>query len=74
MPTQQIEVPQGIEKLVCEDIAKRQLHGINKYGKTVASNPLALKAWLNHAYEEALDEAIYLKRAMAEIEKNEKEV
>lgn len=72
MLTQQIEVPQGIEKLVCEDIARRQLHGINKYGTTVANNPLDLKAWLQHGYEESLDHAIYLKRAIAEIEKHEK--
>jgi hypothetical protein len=30
----------------------------------VADNPLPLRAWLQHAYEEALDQAIYLKRAM----------
>lgn len=62
--------PTGIEKSVCDDIAARQLHGINKYGTTVAENPLNLKQWLNHAYEEALDQAIYLKRAIAEIDKS----
>jgi len=66
------EVPSGIEKLVCEDIITRQIHGINKYGITVEKNPLLLKEWLNHAYEEALDMAIYLKRAIKEIESNEK--
>jgi hypothetical protein len=71
MLTQEIEVPQGTEKSVCEDIARRQLHGIKKYGTTVASNPLTLKQWLQHAYEETLDEAIYLKRAIQEIESNE---
>lgn len=68
MLTQEIEVPQGTEKSVCEDIARRQLHGIRKYGTTVASNPLTLKQWLQHAYEETLDKAIYLKRAIAEID------
>ena len=63
--------PHGIEALVCEDIAKRQATGMNKYGISVADNPLLLKAWLNHAYEETLDNAVYLRRAIAEIEKNE---
>lgn len=61
--------PTGIEKLICEDIAKRQQLGINKYGTTVADNPLELKQWLQHAYEESLDFCVYLKRAISEIEK-----
>lgn len=61
----------GTEKRVCLDIAKRQQFGINKYGTTVAENRLTLKEWLQHAYEEALDSAVYLKRAIEELEKNE---
>lgn len=64
-----IATPQGTEANVCADIARRQLMGINKYGTTVAQNPLSLKQWLQHAYEEALDKAVYLKRAIEEIEK-----
>lgn len=52
----------GIEAQVCADIAMRQLKGINKYGKTVAESSLPVEAWLQHAYEETLDTAIYLKR------------
>lgn len=59
--------PQGIELEVCQDIAKRQDLGLNKYGTTVADNPLEFKEWLQHAYEECLDQAIYLKRAMREL-------
>jgi len=62
--------PQGTEAAVCADIARRQLMGINKYGTTVAQNPLELKQWLQHAYEETLDKAVYLKRAIEEMEKN----
>jgi hypothetical protein len=58
----------GIEALVCQDIAERQQKGIAKYGTTVAENPLPLVAWLRHAYEEALDQAIYLKRGIHQIE------
>jgi hypothetical protein len=65
-----VPTPTGIEAVVCEDIAKRQALGIHKYGRTVADNPLELRAWLKHAYEEALDLSIYLRRAMAEIDAN----
>jgi hypothetical protein len=34
----------------------------------VAENPLELREWLEHAYFEALDMAIYLKRAMEELD------
>ena len=57
-------MPTGIEALVCDDIAERQRKGVTKYKTTVADNPLPLDAWLQHAYEEALDMAIYLKRAI----------
>ena len=61
-------LPEGIEAEVCADIARRQAFGKNKYGTTVAENPLSLRAWLVHAYEESLDLPIYLKRAIAEID------
>ena len=54
----------GIEALVIADIERRQQLGIAKYGTTVAANPLTHQQWLQHAYEEALDLAIYLRRAM----------
>lgn len=53
-----------IEALVCEDIKTRQAKGIAKYGTTVAENPLTRKQWLQHAYEEAMDLSIYLKRCI----------
>ncbi len=56
------------ESEVCKDIAARQSSGIRKYGQTVANNPLELKAWLQHAYEECLDQAVYLKRAIQEMD------
>lgn len=60
--------PTGIEAIVCADIARRQAVGIAKYGVTVAENPLSLREWLQHAYEETLDKAVYLRRAIAEID------
>ena len=63
-------LPEGIEAEVCADIARRQAFGKNKYGTTVAENPLSLRAWLVHAYEEALDLSVYLRRCIEEIDKN----
>lgn len=57
----------GIEALVCQDIAKRQQVGIAKYGTTVQDNPLELKEWLQHGYEEAMDLAIYLRKAIEKL-------
>ncbi len=62
-------IPEGIEADLCAEIAARQAKGIQKYGTTVADNPLTLREWLQHALEEALDQAVYLKRAIAELDK-----
>ncbi len=56
------------EATVCVDIQYRQQLGINKYGTTVAKNPLTQRQWLQHAYEECLDQAIYLKRLIQEMD------
>lgn len=63
-PTTQAPTPTGIEKEVCADIALRQQYGLGKYPTTVEENPAPLVAWLQHAYEETLDHAIYLKKAI----------
>jgi hypothetical protein len=59
----------GIEALVCQEIARRQLVGLTKYGMSVIDNPAQFRAWLTHAYEEALDMAVYLRRAMHDLDK-----
>ncbi len=61
-----LPAPTGIEAIVCSDIAERQRLGVAKYGTTVKDNPLSLKEWLQHAYEECLDQAVYLRRAIDE--------
>lgn len=58
----------GTELRVCQLIAERQQKGIHKYGCTVASNPLSLRQWLQHALEENLDQAVYLKRSLEELD------
>jgi len=62
-------VATGTEAAVCQMIADRQQLGIAKYGQTVADNPIDLRAWLQHALEETLDQAVYLKRAIEEIDR-----
>lgn len=61
----------GTELRVCQMIAERQMRGIKKYGTTVSANPLTLREWLQHALEESLDHAIYLKRAIEQIDREE---
>lgn len=59
------------ETRVIEEIKARQQLGINKYGKTVAQNPLGLYQWVKHFQEEILDAAVYITRAMQEMEKGQ---
>ena len=53
---------------VMEDLNSRSSVGIEKYNTTLERTDLELKDWLQHAYEECLDQANYLKRAIIEIE------
>lgn len=53
---------------VRDDLLRRSQFGIKKYGVTLERTDLTLRDWLNHAYEEALDHANYLKRAIMEID------
>lgn len=52
---------------VVNHFQKRSAKGINKYGSTLAGNPLSLIEWLEHAKEEAMDQALYLQRAIDEL-------
>ena len=49
---------------VINDINARELKGLETYGTTMDRNDLTQDQWLNHAYEEALDFAIYLKKLL----------
>ena len=59
---------------VCNDIYHRKQMGLVKYGTSVADNPLKLREWLQHAYEESLDRTIYLKRAIQEMDRKFQEI
>lgn len=54
---------------VCRLLLSRSAVGIKKHGTTTADNPLELRAWLQHALEECLDQAVYLRRAIWELDK-----
>lgn len=52
---------------VRDDLHQRSQLGIKKYGVTLDRDDLNLRDWLQHAYEETLDKALYLKRAINEL-------
>lgn len=52
---------------VLSDIKKREKKGFLEYGTTVDRTDYDLKMWLQEAYEECLDMAVYLKSAIEKI-------
>lgn len=54
-------------KKVVHLFEERSAKGIEKYGTTLAGNPLSLIEWLEHAKEEAMDQVLYLQRAIDEL-------
>lgn len=62
------EVDKVVEA-VRADLLKRSQFGIAKYGVTLDRTDLTLRDWLQHAYEECLDQANYLKRSIMEIDR-----
>ncbi len=63
-----------VVEAVRQDLLNRSNRGIEKYGTTLERNDLTQKDWLQHAYEEALDMANYLKRCIMNLEEEEQEV
>jgi hypothetical protein len=47
---------------VIDDIRSREQKGIETYGTTMDRQDLTQDQWLQHAYEESLDFAIYLRK------------
>jgi hypothetical protein len=64
-------VRDSIVDMVREDFLARSQVGIKKYGVALDRTDLSLRDWLQHAYEETLDQANYLKRAIVEIDSAE---
>lgn len=58
----------SVVEAVRTDLLDRSRLGIQKYGVTLDRSDLTLRDWLQHAYEECLDQANYLKRSIMEID------
>jgi len=58
----------SVVESVRADLLRRSQFGIAKYGTTLDRTDLSLREWLQHAYEECLDQANYLKRSIMEID------
>jgi hypothetical protein len=50
---------------VMEDLNSRSILGVQKYKTTLDREDLSRKDWLQHAYEECLDQANYLKKLIS---------
>lgn len=57
-----------VVEAVRADLLARSRTGQAKYGTTLARKDLGLRDWLQHALEEAEDMALYLKRAIMELD------
>jgi len=58
----------SVVEAVRQDLLLRSQLGIAKYGMTLERTDLKLREWLQHAYEETLDQANYLKRSILELD------
>ena len=47
-----------------KDLYKREIRGLKEYGTTMDRTDLSQDEWLQHAYEEALDLCLYLKKLL----------
>ena len=54
--------PSAILQIVIAELKVREERGLSKYGTTMDRNDLTNTEWLQHAYEEALDLSLYLKK------------
>ena len=63
------DITDSIVEKVRSDLLTRSQRGISKYGTTLDRKDLTRKEWLQHAYEEALDLANYLKKLIEDEKK-----
>lgn len=63
-----------IVSMVIAQFRSRSKLGIEKYNTTLAENDLSLVEWLEHAKEEAMDQVLYLERAINEIRSKENSI
>ena len=58
--------PKQVYAQVMLDLRAREKMGIEKYGVSVDKAKLDTIQWMQHAYEESLDHAIYMKKIILE--------
>lgn len=58
--------PKQVYAQVMVDLRGREKMGIEKYGVSVDKAELDTLQWMQHAYEESLDHAIYMKKLILE--------
>ena len=56
--------PKQVYAQVIKDLRAREKFGIDKYGVSVDKAQLDSLKWMQHAYEESLGHAIYMKKLM----------
>ena len=61
-----------LNKVVAE-LEAREAKGLDTYGTTLDRSDLTRSEWLQHAYEEALDLALYLKKLKIEEDAREQD-
>jgi len=61
--------PSNLLASVIMDLRIREEKGLATYGTTMDRKDLSKQEWLQHAYEEALDLALYLKKLMEDHDK-----
>jgi hypothetical protein len=49
---------------IIDDLLDREDKGLKEYGTTMDRTDLSQDEWLQHAYEEALDLCLYLKKLL----------
>lgn len=59
--------PDSIVQGVIDDLISRAEVGLKKYNTTMDREDLSASDWVQHAYEEVLDLALYLKRLKKDI-------
>ena len=64
----------SITDAVIEDLKKKTEEGFKKYGVTLDRKDLSLRDWVQHAYEEVLDEAKYLKKIITLLDETTKAI
>jgi len=62
----------SVVEAVRADLLRRSQIGIAKYGVSLDRTDLKLRDWLQHAYEECLDQANYLKRCIVTIDEEKR--